>query len=297
MKSYFSIILAWNSAIILNPQNLYAENHTITHTIESETAVSSPSDRKRTKLGVGEEVTLTFLGGHKATWTLEGEGKIDGGTAAVPGKTTVTYTAPEDPTPTTPEAKPAKITAKCDEAGGGDDDIEFTVVAPNGVKMEIHNVASATFVKQTNPYFKISYQADTYLLPDDVNFKHVKIKEGTCNAVATDYFATQNGNIHTPVDEWDPASSHVAGKGTRTTIQDSIVMSAPFTPYASKGKFTWSIPYYYKVNDTEKGEFKKVDQIKEIAIRPGSTQGTNEVTFSVKKAGTDPEVEATKPLN
>ena len=68
-------------------------------------------------------------------------------------------------------------------------------------------------------------------------------------------------------------------------------MSAPFTPYSSNGKFTWPIPYLYKINGDEKGELKKVDQIKEIALASGSTM----VTFSTKKAGADAEVTADKP--
>ena len=264
---------------LFNSQDLYAANHTITHTIESETVVTSPSDRARKKLGIGEEVKLTLLGGHKATWTLTGGGKIDGGTAAVPGKTTVTYTAPDEPVPTTPEGKPVEIEAECDE-GGGSKKITFTVVAPDGVFME--KVAEPLLIfKTTNP-LSLTFYARAYITPNDVNFTKIKVKEGKCPAEAKDYFdaVPYVGFDHeeTP-GGYAAMAGHEQGKGTKWSKTDQLASGARANPqpYAA-GTFKWKIPWKYKINETE-GDIKTVEQLIEMKF----DSSLNKATVSISK--------------
>lgn len=260
----FTYLITCCSVIIFQPQNLYAENCTITHKIKSETVVTSPSDKARKKLGIGEEVTLTFLGGHNATWTLTGKGKIDGGTAPVPGKTSVKYTAPEASTPTSPKAIPDKITAQCDE-GGGHDDIEFTVVAPTGVTMKERTPASET----GDVPLAVGMKADVWITPADVNFEKIKIKEDGCTPIAKDYFDYQSTVNHDPTNDWIAMSGHEQGKGTKLENPDLISGGTKGPPY-SAGTFTWNIPWRYNINSADKGIFKIVPTVKTLSVDESS---------------------------
>lgn len=259
--------------------SLHAKNDPITHTIDSQTVVTSPSDRKRRTLGIGEEVTLTFLGaGHKATWTLEGGGKIDGGTAPVPGKSSVTFTAPDVPTPTT---TPIKITAKCDETDGGQTKIEFTIIAPKGVVME----KLAEVAKQKNPSLGVYMTTDVYITPHHVNFEKIKVKEDACGPVTAGYFTYQTDS-HGATASWIGMSSHVEGKGTKLSLPDKV-RGGTNGPTYTPGTFSWSIPWRYELNG-DKGVFgDPVVHLKTLTIS-GST-----ATLTLTKAGA--EISETNP--
>jgi len=52
----------------------FGENHPMAHSIQSETEVTSPQNRARTRLGVGEVVKLTLSPDHDANWSIESGG-------------------------------------------------------------------------------------------------------------------------------------------------------------------------------------------------------------------------------
>src|SRR3982751_5347280 len=94
-----------------------------TCTIASQTFKSSPADRTRTKVGVGEEVTITITG-NPATWEIDTGGTISPSTGT---QSSVTFPAGES-------TATATITAT--GAGCGCvNTIAFTVVEPENFTM------------------------------------------------------------------------------------------------------------------------------------------------------------------
>lgn len=139
--------------ISLNPTKAADGHQTII--IESETLAFSPANRARTKLGIGEDVTLKLAEGQKATWTLTGPGKINGNITPIIDSNSVKFTAPDDPTE---NDQPPTITAST--ADQGTDEIKFTVVKPTGLKFE----KIKTHLKQKNPLV-VGILADAYITP------------------------------------------------------------------------------------------------------------------------------------
>ena len=217
--------------------------------IASETVVALPTPKTRTDIGVGEKVDLTHAPG-SATWTTTG-GKLNATTGVK-----VRLTAPDT-------AQTITVTA-------GAASIDFKVIAPNDVHMDLSNKN----VKHQKFHADSGIATQPFLLPDNVNFSNVSYHELNTGAVVTTpgaysclsgrgHCRTKSGGV---CPELFMTDNVVAGKGTEAVSFDCIYsgdcqQSAPFTP----GSITFAIPWEYQVGSLGFHKFATVDQLSELA--------------------------------
>ena len=161
---------------------LYAPNDPVLSSIASETVVTSPTDRARRKVGVGEDVTLTFVPAQPVSWSISG-----GGTLTAPSGQTlssaasVTFTAPDTAGASVITATSITSSAFC----------IFNTVAPSGILYEYQSTTGVGGVP-----LNLEVQLWQYITPNDVNFLKIQTREDLCYAACTGYFAPHNVTVH-----------------------------------------------------------------------------------------------------
>jgi hypothetical protein len=200
--------------------------------IKSQTVQPKPGSRKRTTVGVGEEVDLTYTGGI-TLWT-----KTAGEFDTVLPTAKVRWTAPDVPGSVTITAGTATIT--------------FSVLAPARVFMQRvgarqHEVNRPDTGVRMRPY----------LLPDNVNFYMVIYREMDVNAVATGVWACfmsppvghcGKGGGGAPCDDLHVSNKVVSGRGTETTDDDCAYSGDCLTaPPFPAGTISFDIPHQYRI--------------------------------------------------
>jgi hypothetical protein len=190
---------------------------------------TSPSNRGRTKIGVGEEVTVTVSSG-PAQWTVSGGGRL----SSTNGNSVV-FTAGD-------RAGNSTVTAKA--TGGSTCTITFNVVEPSGVAM-----ARTGGTRHAVNRPDIGMKCTPYFLPDDVCFYRLQWHEVDVPCVCTGVYAPFNGVGHDP----HPATlgmsqTVVAGLGTKANAVDTIYSGDPGTaPPFAPGSEHFAIPWEYRV--------------------------------------------------
>jgi len=214
--------------------------------INTKTVATVPKNRKRTTIGVGEEVTLTFSAG-SANWTITG-GKL----SATIG-TKVTFTAPD-------RAVSITITATGSACSAS---ITFTIIEPSGVSMKR---VSGTNVLHTQGTPSVGIKTDIYILPSTVSFENIDISEDDAIGIVTGYFiGTSLDGIHHAghgAGTWVPVGTVTAGNGSKVDGHDDahVILNASFgTPY-SAGTFDWAIPWKFRVGSGTAKKFTTVHQ-------------------------------------
>lgn len=196
--------------------------------ISSQTVATTPSDRTRLTLGVGEEVILTFSGAN-AHWSIAGgAGSVD------PIGKHVTYRASITPATET-------ITAT-DTATSASATITFTVIAPTAVADEY--ITGSLIHDQNTPL--IEMYVLVYFEPDTVSFQNIDVKELDAKAAATGVYSLFNGWSHNPNPVPAPMAGLVQGKGTQWKGSDHVGSGDPGgSPPFAPGSITFDIPYVY----------------------------------------------------
>jgi outer membrane protein OmpA-like peptidoglycan-associated protein len=207
--------------------------------ITHETEAKQPSNRARTKLGVGERVTLTVAPG-PGTWTAS-KGKL-----SATGGTTVIFTAP---------GKPDKVDITV-TVNGQEDKVQFDVIAPSDVHMDAHGTRH-----MANGRPNAGFHADIYLLPADVSFVNVEFLELDAGAAANGHWAPFNGVSHHPGTAWGTMTATVvASKGTKSNFMDNCLSGDTGTGEPFAGSLTFSIPWQYRVGSGSGTRFATVVQ-------------------------------------
>jgi hypothetical protein len=198
-------------------------------TLTSETEEQDLPNRSRTRIGVGETVTLKATPG-PATWTVASGAGVLSSTSGE----SVRFTASED-------AGSAQISAA---ANGCQASITFSVVAPSGVVMKRK---PGTRKSHTKGKPSTGMIVDVYVQPADVSFRNVTFREREAYAVGTgwfeEYFRTHQVGHHPNPDSWsvegvDPALGSKFRGGDRIEAHADSV---------GAGTITWSIPWEYTV--------------------------------------------------
>jgi len=236
--------------------------------ITSQTAVSVPSNRARTDLGVGESVDVTFSLG-AATWTFSpNEGMLSSTSGS-----TVTYTAPD-------RASTVIITAT---GGGCSCSITFHIIEPSGIRMVRQ---PGTQRKHTFHRASTGFIADIYFLPETVSFEHCSYVESDVDAVGTgcfqQYFANNSVGHHpnpNPISVGPPTSDT---SGSKVNGFDRISCDAD----KCDGGWTWSIPWSFQVGGGLSKEFTTVDQV--IAITAAGRATISKAGASASSEFNDP---------
>src|SRR5579862_4029169 len=132
-------------------------------TITSQTTVTSPPNRARTTIGIGEDVDLTVSPG-PGTWSI----LSGGGSLASTSGTTVTYTAPDRAATVVVQATGSGCTCT----------ITLKVIEPTSLLFQ----KDSNF-KHTNGRPDCGYLAKVFVQPDTVSFHNIEIRE--LNSAAT----------------------------------------------------------------------------------------------------------------
>jgi hypothetical protein len=199
-------------------------------TITSETVEKDLPNRARTRIGLGEVVTLTATPG-PADWTIEkGMGELYPKSGA-----SVRLTASE-------EAGDVVVSA---EGDGCRATITFTVVAPSGVHMVRR---PGTLKNHTRGTPSTGMILDIYIQPSDVSFREVRFTEREVRATGTDDFeqyCRENEVKHganfnaASISRVDPK----LGSQINGTDRAAARATAP-----GVGSMTWAIPWEYTVS-------------------------------------------------
>jgi hypothetical protein len=207
--------------------------------IASETVAMDPGPRTRNKIGVGEEVTLTYSAG-ATRW------KTTAGTLSAVRGAAVVLTAPDTAQDVTVTAGKAKLT--------------FVVTAPSDVLMEKD---PDTGISHTKNRPDIGMWTTGFLAPDTVNFYNIKHREVDVKAFANGVYKPFDGIGH----DANPKAIRmmdivVAGRGTRSRVHDKVCSGDPGTlaPFAM-GSMLYVIPYEYQVGDGAFHPFTSVVQM------------------------------------
>jgi type VI secretion system secreted protein VgrG len=185
-------------------------------TITSQTKATSPANRARRRIGVGEEVELTVNPG-PATWAItSGTGTL----SPRGSQTTVTYTAGDAAgnvtiTATTP-------TCRCT--------ITFAVVEPTSWMMKRQ---PGTNLKHSDLRPDCGWKGIMYVHPDDVNFYRIETREKDSQCVATGSYTVFSGLYHGNYPEpdhasdWFPITRHSSSDGSTDDVPDEIYSGDP----------------------------------------------------------------------
>jgi hypothetical protein len=304
---------------LISAESVVASNTPPEHEIVTVTAVTSPKDRSRKKVGVGEDVILTFyakslnadgttsLAPHKATWTISGPGKIEGDVKPVKNTSTITFTAPDTTkiktaaTATTPavyDSEKTTIVAECEEDAGSAT-VSFTTIRPDAVNFKLRHIVPL----ELNGFpLQHGIVCDVIVTPADVNFQKITIAELGCVAKTTGFFKKFDNTPafvnHTPTPvPYLTMDTHIDGTGTvNNTVGDNIKMTTfttlpPPVPktnigqYAA-GTFTWTIPTKYFLNG-DQGVFANAVYVAEIKVdqnQEATLSSTKNSTFLFQNA-------------
>lgn len=210
--------------------------------ITAEAVAKVPSNRARTKLGVGESTKLTFSLG-AATWTQPGAGKLSGTSGA-----TATYTAPD-------RAASDSITAT---GCGCSVTISLEVIEPTGVRMEQRTGTKGNHQKGKA---SVGFIATIFILPADVSFENCSYLEDEAYAVGTgcyEEYMKKNKVGHHPNASAIPIGPPQSDtSGSKVNGYDRIAASAS----ACDGTFTMSIPWKFQVGSGASKVFTTIDQV------------------------------------
>jgi hypothetical protein len=244
--------------------------------ITSQTVATSPSDRARTLIGVGEQVDLTFSGSN-ASWSIAGGG---GKLSSSSGKTNTLIAGDV--------AGSCTITA-VDTSNHASASISFTIIPPAG----IHNERSpADSMIHDQGWPNSGFNMKVYLTPDTVSFENLEYEEGDVAAHASGYFSAENGASHSPAHGFTPVEADVPGKGSPVSLPDQAYsgkynLPTPFVP----GSVSWNIPVYYQVQGhTVKHKITDVFQ-KSTLANDGVSLETVKGDASADARVTDPTVD------
>ena len=201
-------------------------------TITSQTVATSPANRARVRIGVGEEVDLTVSPG-PATWAItSGNGTLSPAGA----QTTVRFTAGD---------RSGRVTITATGAGCTCN-ITFSVVEPVAWTMKRNSG-----VYHTAGHPDCGWKADTFIHPNDVNFYRINTREVDSQAVTTGSYASQAGEWHGHYPLPDRASawfvmvSHTDAGGTKVGSIDLIYSGYPsFDDTGTAPPFNVGTKYY-----------------------------------------------------
>ncbi len=253
--------------------DFYATNRSATLNVAwltSQTVATVPSDRKRTKLGVGEKVDLKVLpsGLTVSSWDLLGN----------PGTSAFT-TQGSNPRELTVGERACSPQAKA-TISGKSLTRDFNVIEPNGVEILPE---PGTGVWHVQGKASVGFIGRAYVLPTDVSFQFIEMREEACAGAGTGYF---EGDTSThPQGQWIRVISGDASRPSKDGANDQIKSNANNPPF-SIGTFEWSIPWQFRVNGGAEKTFSTVAHKEKMSASGGMT--ISKGGHSVTRAANDP---------
>lgn len=236
--------------------------------LNSEAVATQPNDRKRKKIGVGEEVNITLrpMSLPSPTWVLTG----------TPGNSTL---SPINGSSSMLTAGGLACRPRTEATINGESvSIDFDVIEPMSVTFD-----KVSTTLRTYPSIGLTMTANIFVGPGDVNFGNITVQEGPCTATTAGYFNYQNGLNHpASAAPLSMTSTVDTARGTQVNGQDTIGGGTQGPPY-SAGTFIWKIPLYY----TSRGQTKQfivINHEKNISVTNGKA------TLVISKSGASDSV-------
>lgn len=252
---------------------VYAANPPIGWQLEHTTVVTSPQDRKRTKVGVGEKVDLKTP--CPADWTIQGGGTLSTTTGA-----TTQFTAPE-------KAAEVTITAKL-HIDNSIKTVTFNIVEPSGLTF----VKTANITNNSNTLLQAGFQAIVYVTPSDVNFTAISVGENATPSITTGHYTNlyPNGFNHPPKGAVR-LTSHVQGKGTLNPLAKDAIDTGLISRFGNPSKYTagtflWKIPWRYELGGTNK-VFTTANQKDDLTINNANQTASVKISKENVTSNTD----------
>jgi len=239
-----------------------------TSQVTTQTEAMIPSNRNRTKLGVGERtaVTLSPAPNCTVTWSVAG-----GGTVSPTSGSSTTFTAGD-------RASSSTVTATME---GNYKGIAYTIVEPAGVIIEQKQGTGIWHVQGTA---SAGFRGQPYFTPEDVSFMNIEVTEGSVAGVGTGYYAIDNGLNHP---EWGFYIAVVPGTSAHPSKMDGFdeVETGIGPPPFANGTFTWSIPWLFKVGNGAAKQFAVVNHAQQADTAGRAT--ISKGGFSVSRNASD----------
>jgi hypothetical protein len=246
------------------------EGRIIVPRIVTETVATSPPNRARKTIGVGEEVSLTLLPDTlgNVIWTkTSGGGSIEFGESVV-------FTAPDCEGTTILAANSQGVSLP----------VVFSVIEPSSVVFENNSIVNA-FAPPSQNFYSIKYFANVYFMPDEVNFGKMKVCEGYAQTqTEPGYFRDYPPSPH-PSSENAPrgvgGSIVVEGKGTKADWEnggDEITGTSQYVSMVPiRDGYAWhDIQWKYKVGE---GAYKQICTVRQdYRLTGNSTNATLRIT-------------------
>jgi hypothetical protein len=196
------------------------------------TVATTPTDRKRTTVGVGEEVNLSVLPSTASpvAWSLWPT--TGAGTLSASSGSTITFTAGDtgaDPTIYVVIGDAESIGAECI--------VSFSVIPPSGV----------AFIELADRHLQWScsagFHAQVTILPTNVSFYRTAISELECYATTTGCYDVWKNQQHP---RWSVGWLTPAQDNSLPTWVDYVWSGIIYPAYRS-GTFLWPIPWNYRL--------------------------------------------------
>lgn len=225
---------------------------------------ATPTNTKRTTIGIREEVTVVVDPLSSAiTW------KIDDGatTQTINGGNFITFTAPN-------QAGTVEITAT--SSANCSRSLIFDVIEPEGVELIIIQY------QHKFGWASSGFCAEVYILPTSVSFTGLQIREGTADAVATGSFWCLNDLEH-QVTSPAPAVGENNLLSAIDDVNSNVCHDGP--SQLVPGTFTWPIPWEYSYG----GPWV------EFAVVPVHSSVDEEGTVTTERAGASSTHEINEP--
>ncbi|WP_367872869.1 hypothetical protein [Luteolibacter sp. Populi] len=207
----------------------------------SQTVATKPDNRERSKVGVGEVVDLTLKPSNvpSPVWALSGA--VGTSTLDPLAGPISTLTAGER------ECRPVvEVTI-----GGSTLKINFEVIQPTGVTMT-REPGTGIFHVYGNAI--TGFKGRAYVTPNDVSFKYIQVREGTCPAICEGSLEGYEYDHPVPRDDdgnaiWGDIVEGTSAMPSKLADVDQIrsgIYPPPF-PGPDDGTFLWNIPWYYRL--------------------------------------------------
>lgn len=255
--------------------DFYATNRSATLNVAwltSETVATVPSDRKRTKFGVGEDVNVSILpyALQATTWELLG----NPGTSTLDPHGPYTRKLIAGERACQPQVK-ATINGKTLTR-------DFNVIEPTGVVIKRE---PGTGVRHANGFASVGFKGRPSIHPTDVSFMGIQVREGTCTGVATGCLLIKNGEVHQD-GIWSNVTSGSQSEPSKVVYVDTISTGDYPPPFAAGGAFSWQIPWLFKVSNGSEKQFTTVSHEEQVDSQGGAT--ITKGSHSETKAASDP---------
>lgn len=227
--------------------------------ITSECVATTPTNRARTTIGVGEVVDLSLSPSPPCTvtWTNSGGGTLSG----------TTFTAPD---------RAADCTITVASSAGcscGSWVKTFSVKEPSGVQF-----TKSGGDKHLNGETSAGFSADVRILPTTVSFYWIQVREDSCPVTA----ASGGWDAVGPHQQWSNFGG-IKMDNTADGWQDGVASKwAGVHP----GGYTWAIPWRYHVGSGSGYVFTTLNHVFNADASGTATQSKNSVSTAAIPIGT-----------